>query len=67
MEATLGGRLRALRRRRLLTQKELAAKVGVRWQTISAIESGHQEPRFSTLRALATALGVDPADLVGTE
>lgn len=59
-------RLRQLRTRRLLTQKELAAKVGVRWQTISEIESGRQQPRFSTIKALAAALEVEPAELTGT-
>lgn len=61
----MGERLRAIRTRRLLTQKELAAKVGVRWQTISEIESGRQSPRFSTIRALAEALGVEPVELTG--
>ena len=58
-------RLRAIRTRRLLTQKELAAKVGLRWQTISEIESGRQQPRFSTIRALAVALDIEPAELTG--
>jgi len=65
MEGTLPARLRAIRSRRLLTQKELAAKVGVSWQTISAIETGHQRPRFSTIRALAAALEVEPSELTG--
>jgi transcriptional regulator with XRE-family HTH domain len=62
----MGERLRVLRTRRLLTQKELAAKVGVRWQTISEIESGRQAPRFSTIRALAAALEVEPSELTGS-
>lgn len=61
----MGERLRTIRTRRLLTQKELAAKVGVRWQTISEIESGRQQPRFSTIRALAAALDVEPSELTG--
>lgn len=63
----MGERLRTIRTRRLLTQKELAAKIGVRWQTISEIESGRQTPRFSTIRALAAALEVEPTELTGAE
>jgi transcriptional regulator with XRE-family HTH domain len=65
--AQLGARLRDLRSARLLTQKELAEKAGVRWQTISDIESGRNAPRFTTIRALAKALEVDPSKLTGRE
>jgi transcriptional regulator with XRE-family HTH domain len=67
VEGTLGERLRAIRTRRLLTQKELADLAGLRWQTISEIESGRQQPRFRTIKALAAALEVDASVLAGTE
>ncbi len=53
-----GVRLRALRRARLLTQGELAAKAGLSDQNISRLETGNHEPRMRTLRALMQALGV---------
>ncbi len=59
--------LEAIRRRRLLTQRELAAKVGVSWQTISEWERGNMQPRMKHVRALCEALDVTPEELLGTE
>jgi transcriptional regulator with XRE-family HTH domain len=55
--------LRELRRRKGLSQKDLAGKSGVGQDTISGIEAGRHEPRPSTLRKLADALGVEVEDL----
>ncbi len=60
----IGANLKRERERRLLTQQELAAKAGVGYPTISRIENDHAEPHFRTIRKLAKALGVDPAELV---
>ena len=40
-----------------MTQKELAAKSGVRQSNISRIESGSCSPTVATLQALAAGLG----------
>jgi len=45
-----------------LTQVELAKLSGVSAFTITEIETGQREPRASTLRKLAAALGVEVAD-----
>jgi len=55
--------LKALRERALLTQSELAAKAGVSEVTINRIEADRHDPRFSTIRKLALALGVSPEEL----
>ncbi len=60
----IGDRLRDLRKRALLTQKELADKSGVGVTTIIRIERNQVEPHGSTIRKLAEALEVDPAELV---
>ncbi len=61
----MGNRLEQARKRRVMSQEELAKAAGVPVVTISRIENGHTEaPRPSTTRKLATALGVDPAWLV---
>ena len=60
----ISGRLRPLREREALTQRELADKAGVTQSTVQRLEAGLQEVRPTTLRKLARALGVKPADLV---
>jgi transcriptional regulator with XRE-family HTH domain len=55
---TLGANLSRERERAGLTQAELASASGVPRDTISRIEGGKREPRFSTLDPLAIALGV---------
>jgi transcriptional regulator with XRE-family HTH domain len=63
----IGDRLRDLRKRSLLTQKELADKSGVGVTTIIRIERNQVEPHGRTIRRLAEALGVAPEELVKTE
>ncbi len=61
----IGDRLRDLRVRRALTQEELADKANVGTNTIARLERNESEPHMSTLRKLARALDVDPAELIG--
>lgn len=63
----IGDRLKDLRIRRALTQDELAEKAGIGKNTVNRIEKNHTEPRPPTLRKLAQALEVDPAELVGSK
>ena len=59
--------LRRVREAALLTQAELAERVGVQRVTISRIETGATRARISTVRRIATALGVPAADLMADE
>ncbi len=59
-------RLEEWRRRRLLTQGELAEKAGVGISSIVRIEKG-QGARVTTLRKLAAALSITPEQLVGDD
>jgi transcriptional regulator with XRE-family HTH domain len=52
--------LRELRADRLLSIRELAQQAGVAPSSIYLIEAGRGTARLSTMRRLATALGVDP-------
>ena len=63
----IGDRLRDLRKRALLTQRELADKSGVGVTTIIRIERNQVEPHGRTIRRLAEALKVEPEELVKTE
>jgi transcriptional regulator with XRE-family HTH domain len=56
--------LRRLRAERGLIAAELCARSGVARATLSQIEAGRGNPRLETLQDLATALGVDPGDLL---
>jgi transcriptional regulator with XRE-family HTH domain len=61
----VGDRLKELRIRRAMTQNELAEAAGIGKNTVNRIERNHTEPRPPTLRKLADALRVDPAELIG--
>lgn len=54
-------RLKRARDKRLWTQQQLADAAGVTRATVTKIESGQVQgqPRYTTIRALATALRVD--------
>ena len=56
-------RLKAIRERKALSQEELAKKAGINRVTLARIETG-AEPYPATVRKLAEALGVDPAELM---
>jgi transcriptional regulator with XRE-family HTH domain len=64
-----GARVRALRLRQVLTQRELAERAGLNQDTINRIELTPPGtlPRQSTIRKLARALGVKATDLVAPE
>jgi transcriptional regulator with XRE-family HTH domain len=67
-ELTLvGRRVRELRKRRRLTQEQLAKLAGVHEQFVGAIERGRANPTLKALTKLAAALGVSLADLVDYE
>lgn len=52
--------LKQTRTSRLLTVRGLAAAAGVSLQTVHEVETGKRLPRFGTIRALSSALGVEP-------
>jgi predicted transcriptional regulator len=60
-------KLKELRRRRVLSMRELQELSGVSHNTIWRIESGRQGAHPRTIRKLAEALGVDPEELLKEE
>lgn len=64
---TVGRRIRHLRREHGWTLEQLGQRVGRAGSQLSLVENGRREPKLSLLRALADALGVGLADLVGAE
>jgi len=61
----IGDNLKRQRIRKALTQEELARQAGLTTASVARIERNETEPRMSTLRKLAKALHLDPAELVG--
>ena len=60
-----GNRLRQLRKEDNLTQKDLAAKLGLAFSTISMYERGIREPDFETTEAIADYFNVSMDFLLG--
>ncbi len=63
----VGDKIKRLRDARALTQEELATKAGITVAALSRIGRNSAEPRPTTRRKLAEALGVDPAEIVAGE
>lgn len=59
-----GARLRALRHRAKLSQRELGERIGADFTVIANYENGRATPRVDRLGQLAVALGASPADLL---
>ena len=59
---SLGTRIMQLRTQKGMTQRELSGRSGLAGSYLSRIENRHLEPRPTTLRKIAEALGVPMAD-----
>ena len=67
MPATMVRIGRSLKRQRTLkalTQAQLAERAGVTTATVARTERDEIEPRMTTLRKLAEALGIEPRELL---
>lgn len=68
MSRTLGEQIAAHRRRRGMSQRDLAAAAGVAVDTIRKLEQGQRNSaRLDTVAALAHALDITPAELLGKQ
>ena len=61
---TLGSRIRQFRESAGLTQEALARTADIGRVTLVRLEKGEQTPRFKTLDAIATALGIRVPELL---
>lgn len=64
LDMTIGQRIRELRERKDWSQEDLAREAAITAAALSRIELGKVDPRLSTLRAFAAALGLDLAALL---
>lgn len=60
---TFGERVRDFRRRRGLTQSELADKIGLDRKTVNRMEAGHYSTSLRNVYRIADALETDVASL----
>lgn len=60
-------KVRKLRKRRAMSQDELAEASGIGRATISRVERGDSDAHGKTIRALAAALGVPVEELMSEE
>lgn len=64
---TFGQRLRAIRKSKKMTQKELAKKLGIATNSLSRYETGERNPSISMLKEIAKALEVPQYELMDDE
>jgi transcriptional regulator with XRE-family HTH domain len=62
VEDEFGVLLRRTRERKLLTQDQLAGRCGLSGRTVRRLETGESAPQLGTLRSLADALDLEPAE-----
>lgn len=60
----IGHKISLIRKKKGITQAELAEKLGVSVQMISEWERGYRNPKLENAKKLATALGVSIHDLI---
>jgi len=60
---TLVTTVQECRRRRYLSQRELAQAAGISPSAVAQIETGHHSPHPRTRRKIAEALGISPDDI----
>ena len=63
----LAKNIKGLRYSAQLSQEELAERLGVGVQTVSALERGVRKPSFDTLVGLADVFGVEAGELLSSQ
>ncbi len=67
MKTELSTMVKKFRKKRSLTQYQLADMVMADVSTVNKIENGKANPSFEMLKKLATALGVTVSELIGEQ
>jgi len=58
----VGARVQILRKRKQLSQEELASRIGIDTKSLSRLERGQHYPSLETLERIRTELGVELKD-----
>ncbi len=59
---TIGERIKALRKEKGITQKELADRLGVSASMVGQYETGVRKPKYETIQKIANSLGITTAE-----
>jgi transcriptional regulator with XRE-family HTH domain len=59
----IGEKIKLIRNKRGLTQKELGKKIGVTAVTVGQWETGKRNPKYETLQRISNALEIDVSEL----
>lgn len=60
----VGKKIRIIRKRKNLTQEELASKIKMHVTTLGRIERGESNPPLQTINRIAQSLGINPRELL---
>ena len=63
----MGQRIQAARKRKGITQQQLADSLGLATGTVQQYELGKRTPKNGTIKAIAAILEMTPFDLIGPE
>lgn len=67
LKVLLGQKIKFFRKKRALSQEQLAEMVNMETKSLSRIESGHNYPMYENLVSISSALGVEPWQLYFTD
>lgn len=63
LKVLLGQKIKFFRKKKSLSQEQLAEMVNMETKSLSRIESGHNYPMYENLVSISLALGVEPWQL----
>lgn len=63
LKTRLGARIKFYRKKRALSQEQLAELINMETKSLSRIESGHNYPMYENLVSISNALAVEPWQL----
>lgn len=62
---TIGQRIKEIREKKKITQKQLSEACGILYQTIGKYERGVLNPKLETIRKIAYGLDVPMSEIIG--
>jgi transcriptional regulator with XRE-family HTH domain len=64
VQKELGQRIRAMRRKKGMTQEDMADRCGLHWTYIGGLERGERNPTLTTMQKIALGLNIPLRDML---